>query len=160
MKKALFVPADFAAPGPPAVGDYAWNILEPEILTPDYDGLMNRADRTGPMTITRAEDYGELKRHEWEFQNHTAFAYAVLSADKQTELACVYINPSQKQGYDATVRMWVTKAGVEAKLEPVLDKAVRDWVKTKWPFKAVAYPGRDITMNDWNALPGHTAGTR
>ena len=26
------------------------------------------------MTSTLAEDYGELKRHEWEFQRHTAFA--------------------------------------------------------------------------------------
>jgi hypothetical protein len=140
QKKVRFVPADFAVPGPPTIGEYVWNILEPEILTPDYDALVNRADRTGPMNISKAEDYGELKRHEWEFQHHTAFAYGILSPDKQTELACVYINPSQKQGFDATVRMWVTKAGADAKLDPVLEKAVREWVKAKWPFKSVAIP--------------------
>ena len=44
---------------------------------------------------------------------------------------------------DATVRFWVTKQGAEAGLEPKLDAAVREWIKTKWPFKKVAYPGRD-----------------
>jgi hypothetical protein len=100
---------------------------------------MDRADRSSPMTITRAEDYGELKRHRWEFQHHTAFAWGVLSPDKQTELGCVYINPSQKEGYDATVRLWVTRAGAEAGLEPKLEKAVREWVAAKWPFKNVEY---------------------
>jgi hypothetical protein len=111
------------------------------------------------MTITKAEDYGELKRHEWEFKNHSAFAYGILSPDKQTELACVYINPSDKQGYDANVHYWVTKAGADAKLDPVLDKAVREWVKTKWPFKSPGYPGRDMTQTQWNALPAVKVGT-
>jgi hypothetical protein len=153
LKKAAFVPADFMAPGPPPLNGYVWNILEPAILTPDYDALLNRADRTTPMTITKPEDYGELKRHQWEFAHHTAFAYGILSPDKQTELACVYINPSGKQGYDASVRFWVTKAGADAKLEPVLEKAVREWVTAKWPFKTVGYPGRDIPQAQWNALP-------
>jgi len=156
LKKTAFVPADFMAPGPPPVGSYVWNILEPVILAPDYDALVNRAERTGPVTITLAEDYGELKRHRWEFQNHTAFAYGILTPDRLTELACVYINPSPKQGYDASVRLWVTREGAAAGLEPVLEKAVRDWVKAKWPFKKVAYPGRDMPMTEWNSLPALT----
>jgi hypothetical protein len=52
---------------------------------------VDRADRKGPITMTIADDYGELKRHEWEFQHHTAFAYGILTPDKQSELACVYI---------------------------------------------------------------------
>lgn len=152
-QKTRFVPATFAAPGPPRVGAYVWNILEPTILAPDYQALVDRVDRTGPINITPAQDYGELKRHEWEFQHHTAFAYGILSPDRQTELACVYINPSPKHGYDATVRLWVTKQGAAAGLEPLLEKAVRQWVKEKWPFTSVAYPGRDIAMTDWNALP-------
>ena len=158
LQKTRFVPADFMAPGPPSLDGYVWNILEPEILDPDYDALLNRAERTTPVTITKPEDYGELKRHEWEFTHHTAFAYGILSPDKRTELACVYINPSDKQGYDASVRFWVTKAGADAKLEPVLDRAVRQWIKEKWPFKSPAYPGRDMPQAQWNALPT-SAGT-
>ena len=79
-----------------------------------------------------------------------------LSPDKQTTLACVYINPSTKDGYDATVRIWVTKQGAAAGLDPVLEKAVREWVKAKFPFKKVAYPGRDMPMTEWNALPNRS----
>ena len=32
LKTAAFVPPTFAAPGPPRVGNYVWNILEPTIL--------------------------------------------------------------------------------------------------------------------------------
>jgi hypothetical protein len=156
-KKAAFVPSDFVAPGPPALSGYVWNILEPDILEPDYAALLDRSAGTPPTNITKAEDYGELKRHRWEFQHHTAFAYGVLSPDGQTELGCVYINPSPKQGYEATVRMWVTKQGADAGLEPVLEKTVRDWVKAKWPFKTVAFPGRDISTTEWNALPAVVA---
>jgi len=155
--KARFVPTTFAVPGPPTVMAYVWNILEPTILEPDYQALVDKVDRTGPMTSTKIEDHGELKRHQWEFQHHTAFAYGILTPDKQTEVACVYINPSTKAGYDATVRLWVTKQGAAAKLEPVLEKAVREWVKAKWPFAKVAYPGRDMSMTEWNALPAAKA---
>lgn len=135
-----FVPPTFAAPGPPRIGNYVWNILEPTILSADHQALMDRADRTSPATITLAQDYGELKRHEWEFQHHTAFAYGILTPDRQSELACVYINPATKPGSDATVRIWVTRQAREAGLEPVLHKAVREWVTAKWPFKSVVFP--------------------
>jgi hypothetical protein len=138
-KKIAFVPSAFAAPAPPAVGSYVWNILEPAILAPDYDALINRAGRTAPVTMTLGEDYGELKRHEWEFQNHTAFAYGILTPDRQTEVACVYITPSRTAGYDASVRLWVTTKGAEAGLQPVLEKAVREWVAAQWPFRAVEW---------------------
>jgi len=156
LKTATFVPPTFAAPGPPRVGAYVWNILEPTILAPDYQALLDRDGRTGPVTITSPQDYGELKRHEWEFQHHTAFAYGVLSPDKQSELGCVYINPSTKAGYDATVRIWVTKQGAAAGLDPVLEKSVRAWIAAKWPFKKVAFPGRDMPMSEWNSLPNRS----
>lgn len=143
MKNVQFVPDTFLAPGPPKIDSYVWNNLEPAILKQDYQALIDRAGRTGPMNSTLAEDYGELKRHEWEFQNNTAFAYGILTADRKLEVACVYINPSPSGENDATVRLWVTRQGAEAGLEAKLDAAVREWIKAKWPFKKVAYPGRD-----------------
>jgi hypothetical protein len=38
----------------------------------------------------------------------------------------------------------------------VLEKAVRAWITAKWPFKKVAFPGRDMPMSDWNALPNRS----
>jgi YVTN family beta-propeller protein len=156
LKTVEFTPAAFVAPGPPRIGSYVWNILEPAILAPDYQALLDQEGRSGPVTITKPQDYGELKRHRWEFQHHTAFAYGILSPDKQSELGCVYINPSTKTGYDATVKLWVTKQGAAAGLDPVLEKAVRAWVAAKWPFKKVAFPGRDMPMSEWNSLPNRS----
>ena len=156
LKTAEFVPPTFVAPGPPSVGTYVWNILEPTILSPDYQALLDREGRTGPVTITKPQDYGELKRHRWEFQHHTAFSWGVMTPDKQSTVACVYVNPSTKAGYDATVRIWVTKQGAAAGLDPVLEKAVRAWVAAKFPFKKVAFPGRDMPMSEWNALPNRS----
>ena len=118
LGKSEFLPDTFLAPAPPKIRDYVWNILEPTILDQDYQALVDRSTNAGPLTITKDEDYGELKRHEWEHQRNTAFSWGILTADKTEELACVYIKPSQKKGYDAMVRPWVTKQGAAAGLEP------------------------------------------
>ena len=148
--KIRFVPDSFMLPPPPTVGELTWHILEPEILKQDYAFLM---DQASPSKITMDEDYGELKRHRWEFRHQTAFAYGILTPDGKEELACVYVNPSKKQGYDAMVRIWVGEMGMKANLEPVLKEKVQAWIQENWPFKKVAYPGTDISMADWNKLP-------
>jgi hypothetical protein len=140
-------------PPPPALGGYTWNILEPEILKQDYAALTTLGGRTGPMKSTIDEDYGEVKRHRWEFQHQTSFAYGVLTEDRTEEVACVYVNPSKKAGYDATVRIVVTAHGEQLKLLPELQAAVKEWVKSSFPFTKVAYPGMDMPMPEWNALP-------
>ncbi|MCU1336136.1 MAG: hypothetical protein JWO19_1717 [Bryobacterales bacterium] len=151
--KTKFVPDTFMVPSLPALGGYRWNILEPEILTQDYAALTHAVGRNGPMTMTTEEDYGELKRHRWEFQHLTSFAYGILTADGTEEIACVYVNPSKKQGYDASVRFLMTERGVKENLQPMLEQKVREWIKTSWPFSKVAYVGLDVSMSEWNALP-------
>jgi hypothetical protein len=135
-----FVPEGFMVPGVPEIGGYSWNILEPEILLQDYEALMHAAGRQTPSSITRAEDYGELKRHRWEFRHLTSFAYGILTQDGADEVACVYVNPSKKQGYDASVRFLMTERGLKENLQPVLEQKVREWIESRWPFARVAYP--------------------
>ena len=65
----------------------------------------------------------------------------------------MYVNPSKKVGYEATVRVVVTAHGEELKLLPQLQAAVKDWVKSSFPFTKVAYLGIDTPMSEWNALP-------
>jgi virginiamycin B lyase len=154
--KTKFVPDGFLAPEPPQVGSHKWHILEPEILKQDFEALMNMAGATAPKSITPDEDYGELKRHRWEFQRSTSFAYGILSPDEKVEVACVYVNPSKKQGYDAMVRIWVTEQGAREGLDSLLEAKVREWIKQKWPFQKVIYPGRDMPMPAWNALKDAT----
>ncbi len=151
--KTKFVPDNFMVPPVPEVAGYTWNILEPEILKQDYAALGQVPDRKKPMTITSDEDYGELKRHRWEFQHLTSFAYGILTADGSEEIACVYVNPSKKEGYDATVRFLLTERARKENLQPILEQKVREWIKTSWPFAKVAFPGIDLPMESWNALP-------
>jgi hypothetical protein len=153
LNQVRFVPDTFMGPPPPNLDGYTWNILEPEILKQDYAALATLGGRTGPITSTIEEDYGEVKRHRWEFQHQTSFAYGVLTADRTEEVACVYVNPSKKAGYDATVRVVVTAHGEQLKLLPTLQAAVKEWVKSSFPFTKVAYPGLDIAIPEWNALP-------
>jgi hypothetical protein len=152
MNKVRFVPETFMAPPPPAMPGYTWNILEPAILKQDYAALATLGGKAGPMKTTLDEDYGEVKRHRWEFQHQTSFAYGVLTEDGSEEVACIYVNPSKKAGYEATVRVVVTAHGEEMNLRPTLQSAVKDWVKASFPFKKIAYPGLDMPMSEWNAL--------
>jgi hypothetical protein len=152
--KKLLVPDTFMAPRPPDVGTYVWHHLEPGILEQDYQFLVDAGRK--PESIDKGEDYGELKRHQWEFQNASAFAYGVLTADETKEAACVYVNPSKKTGYDVQVRIWISKPGADPAFDKELEAATRDWIKAKWPFgdKKVAFPGTsEMPMDKWNALP-------
>jgi YVTN family beta-propeller protein len=148
------VPDAFMAPRPPDLEGYTWHPLAPEILEADYQFLLAAGRK--PESIRKDQDYGELKRHIWEFRNASAFAYAVLTADGTAEPACVYINPSRKSGYDAQVRVWIAQPGANPAFDKALEAAVREWVKAKWPFEKTAFPGLDMSMEQWNALPERT----
>lgn len=147
----LLVPATFMAPRPPEIDGYVWHHLEPAILEPDFNFLLDAGMKKE--SLDKGEDYGELKRHQWEFQNASAFAYGILTPDEQTELACVYIYPSRKAGFDAQVRVWIAKPGDKPAFDKALGAAVKSWIQAKWPFKKPGYPGLDMTMKEWNALP-------
>jgi len=79
---------------------------------------------------------GEIAR----FNARKSFTYAVLSLDGTKELGCVYISPSRKEGNDAAVRLWVTKAEFDTGLQPVVLDEVKAWLAKSWPFKNVLYP--------------------
>jgi hypothetical protein len=152
-RKKLFVPETFMAPGPPRLDDVVWHHLEPSILEQDYQFLLDAGRNTD--SISKGEDY-ELKRHQWEFQNASAFAYGILTPDEQKKIACVYINPCRRAGFDAQVRIWIAKPGASAAFDQALETSVRDWIRQKWPFKTAAYPGLDLSTEEWNALPEPT----
>jgi hypothetical protein len=75
-----------------------------------------------------------------------------LTADGSEEVACVYVNPSKKKGFDATVRFLMTERGAKENLQPLLEAKVREWIKTSWPFVKVVFPGVDVSLSAWNAL--------
>jgi len=89
--------------------------------------------------MTLEENLGDLIRHAADFAARTGFTYTVLEPDldRATVIGCVYIYPSERAGYDARVRSWVRAA--DARLDPLLYRAVADWLKEAWPFERVDY---------------------
>ena len=102
--------------------------------------------------ISDADALLDMETEQSRFENRESFAYAVLTPDGQRERGCVYIYPSNIPGYGAVVRMWVTKAEYDAGFDAELNTWVTQWIQTEWPFSAVAYPGRSIDWNTWDAL--------
>jgi hypothetical protein len=96
-------------------------------------------------TLTYEKSRDELAWHEDEFRERTSFDYAVVAPDESRLLGCVYVDPSEKPGYDAEVAYWAR----EPELEEELGAFVRDWIDRAWPFARVAYPGRDVAWAEW-----------
>jgi hypothetical protein len=90
---------------------------------------------------------GELRR---------SFAFAVLNTDETRLLGCIHLVPASRAGADAELTYWVRSdkgPEKESGLEGELEEFLREWATTAWPFKDVRFPGRDISWEDWSALP-------
>lgn len=106
-----------------------------------------------PPDLTLEQDLIDLGWHQKEFQMETSFDYAVMSPDEARLLGCVYVDPTDKAGYDAEVCWWVRADELETGLAQELEATVRRWIAADWPFSKVGYPGRDMTWDAWDALP-------
>lgn len=115
--------------------DYAaWTASIDHIrATPGYDG----ASWPHPMTLD--ENRRDLQQHADDFVARRGFTYTVLASDG-TVIGCVYIYPSPDPDLEARVRSWVRAQ--DARLDPVLYVAVRDWLRDAWPFERVDYAPR------------------
>ncbi|MBN1667495.1 MAG: hypothetical protein JW862_10420 [Anaerolineales bacterium] len=150
MSEKLFVPADFVVPAVLETEHFRLRMLSVQDVEKDYDAVMETQARFHAMGskwprfgFTLEENLADLERHQREFLAREAFAYTVVSLDEKRVLGCVYINPTKVDQPDASVRLWVRESEFEQGLDPVLFKAVKDWLATAWPFSQVAYPGRE-----------------
>jgi hypothetical protein len=107
-----------------------------------------------PATMTREQDREDLARHAAEMATHESFNYALFDADETALLGCVYIDPPEKEGADAEISWWVVDECVGTDLEAALDELVPRWIAESWPLSAPRYVGRDLTWDEWLALPG------
>jgi hypothetical protein len=111
----------------------------------DFEAINDRVDHEGvrqpPFVHTLALNLVDLGWHQKEFALRRSFAYTVVAPDESQVLGCVYLNPSET--HDARVKLWVRRSAFAAGLGPVLERAVRDWVATAWPFERVTFAERD-----------------
>jgi len=162
MYSRPLVPADFAVPQRLDGDGFLLRMLTVNDLIKDYEAVMTSEDRlvgfmdprsTWPRGLTLEEDLIDLGWHQREFTVGHSFAYTVMSPDETGCLGCTYILPSDKAGYDAMAYYWVRTSAVASGLDERLGAAFRAWIARDWPFRHVAYPGRDIPWSDWLGKP-------
>ena len=161
MKK--FVPDSVIIPSGIETEDFRIRILTVNDVVKDYDAVMSSIDHLrgvfGPSSswpsadLTLEQDLIDLGWHQKEFQVGKSFAYTVMSLDERRCLGCVYVDASEKAGYDAKVILWVRQSELRKNLDEKLFSAVKKWLTEEWWFTAVAFPGRQLSWQEWESLP-------
>lgn len=161
-----FVPEDFIVPEKLETDRMRLRMLSVDDVEKDYEAVMTSIEHLQSLCdpgvsviwpqedMTIEEDLRDLESHQSEFLARIAFAYTVMSLDESVCLGCVYIDPSRVKEYDAEVYLWARQSKYEKGFEDYLHQVVKEWVKDKWPFERVAYPGRDISYAEWRSLRG------
>lgn len=161
MSITPFVPADFLVPETLETEEFRLRMLTVNDVVKDYDAVVTSEEHLRtiwpggkwPIGLTLEQNLIDLGWHQKEFQTRRSFAYTVVTPSESRVVGCVYIEPTQRQGYDAVVYLWARQSELAGGLESRLHAAVRAWIQAKWPFKVVGFPGRDIAWDAWRAIP-------
>ena len=160
-----FVPVDFSVPETLETAEFRLRMLTVNDVVKDYDAVITSVNHcktvwggTWPEGLTLEQNLIDLGWHQKEFQTRRSFAYTVVRPDESRVLGCVYILPTRKRGYDVEVYLWARQSELASGLERRLDAAVQAWVVTRWPFQSVAFPGRDMPLGIWRAIPDRDEG--
>jgi len=160
-QKKEFVPANFTVPIKFENEHVRIRTLTVNDVVKDYDAVMTSIDHLQgsfgkspwpTKDLTFEQDLIDLGWHQKEFQRRSSFAYTVVALDESEVVGCLYINPTTKIGYDASIIMWVRTSVLDKGLDAILFNTVKEWIKRDWPFKKVAYPGREIKWEEWDRM--------
>ncbi|MFC2175263.1 GNAT family N-acetyltransferase [archaeon] len=150
--RSTLVPTDFEVPLVLDTPRFRLRMLSLADVDKDYDAVISSVkhlkgffgqNNAWPEGLTMEQELIDLSWHQKEFQLRSSFTYTVVTPDETKCVGCVYIFPSKKAGFDAVVFMWARESELGTGLDEELYKTVKAWIKDKWPFKNVAYPGRD-----------------
>jgi hypothetical protein len=158
-----FLPPDFEVPELLETDRFRIRPLTIHDVVKDYDAVMasrehlweqfGRAWGWPKEDLSLEQDLIDLAWHQKEAQRRSSFTYAVMRPDERVQLGCLYFVPSQKQGFDATAALWVRASEVAGDLDEVLYATVGRWLGDRWPFTRVAWPGRELPWEEYDALP-------
>jgi len=156
-----FVPTDFNVPERLETPEFRIRTLTVNDVVKDYDAVMTSVEHLKtvwpgskwPEGLTFEQDLIDLGWHQKEFQTRRSFAYTVVTPSETQVIGCVYIDPTRRSGFDAEVFLWVRQSELAGGLDARLYRGVQEWLHGDWPFKKVAFPGRDIDWPTWRAIP-------
>lgn len=159
-----WLPSDFEHPlHTVPLSGYHLRPIRADDVDLDYPAMMGSRERLWSIygeawgwpaaTITFEADREDLARHEREIAAHESFNYALFDDAETSLLGCVYIDPPEKAGADAEISWWVVDDLVGSQVEKALDEFVPEWINADWPLSRPRYVGRDLSWQDWQALP-------
>jgi hypothetical protein len=155
----LFVPQDFIVPTSLVTDQYILEMLTPLVAEIDYNAVMSSKSRLRSVfeqnddwpqdDMTLEFNIKDLVQHKKEFRARQAFAFTVLNPAREKCLGCIYIDPPTVSEFDCEVYLWVRDSHIH--LDDDLFQNVKQWLQEEWPFKSIAFPGREISWDAWNA---------
>ena len=123
-----------------------------EAVTTSTEHLQKIWGGEWPVGLTLEQNLIDLGWHQKEFQRRRSFAYTVVALDESRVLGCMYIYPTRKTGHDAVVYFWARQSELASGLETELESTIRKWLKDEWPFENAAFPGKDMSLEEWDAI--------
>ncbi len=156
-----FVSTNFQIPEVLETDKFRLRMLTVNDVKKDYDAVITSIEhlqKTKPFgpnhkwptkDLTFEQDLIDLRWHQKEFQKKSSFAFTVMNVDESECLGCLYIYPSNNPNYDTMIMMWVRQGEIANGLDEILFSVVKKWVQNKWPFQKVAYPGRDVSWDEF-----------
>jgi hypothetical protein len=140
--------------------NFELEVLSPKYAIQDHEAVTASASKIryvfGPSndwpseTISFEENLNDLKRHEKEFNDRTAFAYAIFDPSGSEYLGCIYINPLHsiinsnfnELKCQAQVYFWLSSLHTRINEIEFLE-ILKTWLLAFWPFEKVIFPGRE-----------------
>ena len=160
--KPALVPPDFPVPTHAEAPTFQLAPLGPSLVKIDFEAYMSsvehlrktfsRSPSWPHAGISDADAMADMQAEQARFHARTSFAYSILTPDRRRERGSLYVSPSPVPGYDAVVRIWVTKADYDAGFDAEAYTWAQAWIARAWPFHHVAWPGRAIAWDQWDAM--------
>jgi hypothetical protein len=163
---AQLVPDSFQVPTTYVGKTYKLVPLGPAVAELDYKAYMSSIDHIRKSQggnwprpdLTMADQAKDMAGEKAQWDGRKSFPFAVLTLDGSKELGCFYLRPSNKEGYDVAATMWVVKEEFDKGFEDQLYADMKAWVAQAWPFRKPAWRGREVSADEWKALPNKAGG--
>jgi hypothetical protein len=102
-----------------------------------------------PADLTIEGDRDDLQWHAEEFEAGTSFAFLVTGTGQPSCKGCLYLFPTQSPSHDIEAFLW-TRPDLDSGIARLIEEKIISWVESAWPFRHVAWPGRDCSLEDWH----------
>ncbi len=160
-----FYPRDVVAPSELRTDEIVVRPLRATDVALDYDAVISsrpilllRSGGDWPREgFTLEENLTDLRRHEQEHHDRSAFTFTVMNLAETECVGCIYISPldaalaraggsdeecASVGAYEAWVTFWVRQSRLADNLDARLMRSLRTWFQADWAFRRVVFAAR------------------